>query len=88
MRNRLAEENTNTTNDEKFSIAKYLEEFDIKDIIDLKSGQTDYTYSVDHEKKVAYSMLNGFRKPLGEKDEENEYKELLSKLEGGSSLDR
>jgi phosphatidylserine decarboxylase len=85
VRNRLDSESTNsivTDTDEKFSITKYLNEFDIKDIVDVKNKQTEFNYSTDIENKVAYNLLNGFRRSLGTEDEK-EYKELLSKFEGG-----
>ena len=57
-----------------------MNEFDIKDVIDISSGATDLKYNPALENKLQYNILNGFRQELHEK----ESKELLSKLESPS----
>jgi hypothetical protein len=88
---RTATTTTNRKNieleEEPLSIAKYLREFDIKDLpIDLAANQTTFNYEPSMENKLQHNILNGFHKPSSEQsgtlsDKEKEHKELLSKLE-------
>lgn len=43
---------------------KYLNEFDIKDVIDISSGVTDIKYESAIEHKLSHNILNGFRRDL------------------------
>jgi Phosphatidylserine decarboxylase len=68
--------------EETFSIAKYLSEFDIKDVLDISDGTTTkFKYDPQLENKLAFNMLNGFRRDTSDASEKQERKELLSKLE-------
>ena len=73
--------------EEPLSIAKYLREFDIKDLpIDLAANQTSFNYEPSLENKLQHNILNGFHKPSDQgvgslSQQEKEHKELLSKLE-------
>jgi phosphatidylserine decarboxylase precursor len=48
--------------DERLSVVKYLNEFDIKDVIDIGSGATDLKYEPALEHKLSHNILNGFRR--------------------------
>ena len=68
--------------EETFSIAKYLSEFDIKDVLDISDGTTTkFKYDPQLENKLAFNMLNGLRRDTSDASEKQERKELLSKLE-------
>ena len=62
-------------------MAKYLNEFDIKDVIDISQGNTSFKYDPSLEHKLTHNILNGFRKETAEAEQSAERKELLSKLE-------
>lgn len=47
--------------DESLSVAKYLGEFDIKDMIDISQGNTQFKYDPTLENKLTHNILNGFR---------------------------
>jgi hypothetical protein len=50
--------------DERLSVVKYLNEFDIKDVIDIGNGATDFKYESALEHKLSHNILNGFRRDL------------------------
>lgn len=60
-----------------------MNEFDIKDIIDIEKQKFDFEYEPSTENKLGFNILNGFRndqnKQVSEKEQTN--KELISKLE-------
>eukprot|EP00347_Sterkiella_histriomuscorum_P005657 403355758 len=85
QRNKLAQQSDATQSldksDDLYSIAKYLNEFDIKDIVDISKKETTFQYSVQKEGELQYNLLNGFKEKSGMVAQDQETKELLSKLE-------
>ena len=49
------------TEKEEFGVSKYLNEFDVKDIIDISQGKTLFDYDPSLENKLSYNIINGFR---------------------------
>ncbi|CDW77311.1 phosphatidylserine decarboxylase [Stylonychia lemnae] len=72
--------------DDLFSISKYLQEFDIKDVVDISKKETTFKYEISKEQQFKYNVMNGFKdeEQLGKMANninEQEKQELLSKLE-------
>ena len=67
----------NKDQSEEQFIGKYLQEWDIKDVIDIKNA-TSFTYQPTLEHKFAHNIFNGFKQTS---KKEEQHKELISKLE-------
>ena len=52
---------TENDDNEIFSVVKYLNEFDIKDMIDISQKETNFKYNVNKESTLKYNILNGFK---------------------------
>jgi hypothetical protein len=55
--------------EETLSIDNMLQEFDVKDIIDIKKDGSQFVYRPSDEQQLKYNILNGFKEDLANEDQ-------------------